>query len=76
MINSACFGVRWLVCLGDAAVLFEGFDDLFEHLSGFVHALQQSAMPAEASGITDIPQCFLALFIERVLEGELVRQEV
>ena len=69
MINSACFGIRSLVGLGDASVLFEGLDNLFEHLSGFVHSLQQSAMTAGAPGIADIPQCFLTLFIERVLEG-------
>ena len=68
---AACIGL--ILC--DAAIVFEGFDDLPEHFSGFVHPFQQGAVGVCSSGFTDIPQCLLAFLIKRVLERVRVGEE-
>ena len=68
---AACIGL----ILSDAAIVFEGFDDLPEHFSGFVHPFQQSAVSVCSSGFADVPQSLLAFLVKRVLERVGVGEE-
>ena len=68
---TACIGL--ILC--DAAVVFEGFDDLPEHFSGLVHPFQQGAVGVHAASLADVPQSLLTLLIERVLKRIGVGEE-